>query len=100
MVGDLVGLPMPAGVEVPWHVEDHARKVIYSDFVGIDGWSNNVDMILGSVRAPHQREGFNRLFGDGSVTWANYGPVTSTINASPAAALQQAAFYEEMDRLP
>ncbi|QNN20894.1 DUF1559 domain-containing protein [Planctomycetales bacterium ZRK34] len=93
------GVPMTNNKYIDWKLADYETRVIYSDFVGVDGYTGG-GVIDGMIIAPHQREGFNRLFGDGSVRWSGYGPLTSLINDTAATALQQVAFYEEMDRLP
>ncbi len=90
------GVAMPAGQRVRWLLADYSTRVLYSGFVGIDGYG----VAPGRILAPHQREGFNRLYGDGSCRWAGYGPLTGEIGPLPAADTLHAAFYDEIDRLP
>lgn len=64
------------GVEPAWTMLNYSNKVIYSDFVGVDDWPGR-GRFTGPLRAPHDSRGYNRLFGDGSVLWAD----SSTLNA-------------------
>ena len=87
-----------------WHLIDQANQVIYSDFIGVDNYTT----ADGVVVAPHESEGYNRLYGDGSVSWAPYEPFTNTANAEvlmPLGAVaqsgqQQHDYWRLLDRLP
>jgi prepilin-type N-terminal cleavage/methylation domain-containing protein len=86
-----------------WYLIDHASKVIYSDFIGVDGFS----AADGFVVAPHDAQGYNRLFGDGSVSWAPYEPFTNTahpevlipLGATAQTDPRQYDFWRLLDRL-
>jgi type II secretory pathway pseudopilin PulG len=60
-----------------WTLANYSNKVIYSDFIGVDGWSGT-GPLAGSIRAPHGGDGYNRLFGDDSVQWVD----AEAVNAS------------------
>ncbi len=60
-----------------WTIPNYSNKVIYSDFIGVDGWSGTAPL-AGPIRAPHDGDGYNRLFGDDSVQWVD----AEAINAS------------------
>ncbi|MBI1372515.1 MAG: prepilin-type N-terminal cleavage/methylation domain-containing protein [Phycisphaera sp.] len=89
---------VPANKIIGWRVGDYANKVIYSDFVGTDGFKGG-GIQINYIYAPHRGDGFNMLFGDGSVTWANPGKLTSNITNVGQPTITQAAFYKEMDTM-
>ena len=60
-----------------WTLANYSNKVIYSDFIGVDGWSGT-GPLAGPIRAPHGGDGYNRLFGDDSVQWVD----AEAVNAS------------------
>lgn len=84
-----------------WTLPVHANKVIYSDFIGVDDMPGRGRFRRG-LQAPHDGEGCYRLFGDGSVSWADaaainaFRPVTSDV---PSAG-ELHGYYELMDVLP
>lgn len=82
-----------------WHIRDYHQRVLYSDFLGVDGWNGGA-IVDGLLLAPHESSGFNRLFGDGSVRWMAPGPLTGSIDDTEPTSEEQAAFYEEMDQTP
>jgi prepilin-type N-terminal cleavage/methylation domain-containing protein len=74
--------PVP---ELPrWSLVNYTNKVIYSDFIGVDGWIGT-GPLAGPIRAPHGGDGYNRLFGDDSVQWVDAGTVNATRPVSDAA---------------
>jgi prepilin-type N-terminal cleavage/methylation domain-containing protein len=90
------GQPMVSVGE--WRLKDYANKVLYSDFVGVDGFQGG-GIVEFHIYAAHNGEGFNRLFGDGSVRWARPGPLTSRIGPIAAPPSRQVKFFEELDEL-
>ena len=44
--------------------------------------------------------GYNRLFGDGSVRWAKPGPLTRQVTAAAPSPVRQMQYYQELDTLP
>ncbi|MCE5278341.1 MAG: hypothetical protein ABFD92_01210 [Planctomycetaceae bacterium] len=59
-----------------WTVPNYMNKVIYSDFIGVDDWPAR-GRFQKRLCSPHQRRGYNRLFGDGSVLWTGADPVNA-----------------------
>ena len=76
-----------------WKLVDYGDKTIYTDFVGVNKWTN------GSVYIywPHKNDGFNRMKGDMSVKWARPGAATKTASASTPSDAQLLLMYEELD---
>jgi prepilin-type N-terminal cleavage/methylation domain-containing protein len=89
----------PMGGFGQWKLKDYAQKVIYSDFVGVDGFQGGGIQEL-HIFAPHRGNGYNRLFGDVSVRYTKPGPLTSRIGPFGAPPARQIKFYEELDQLP
>lgn len=83
---------------IEWKAQDHAEKVIYSDFVGVVGYQGG-GIEVGRIYEVHGGKGYNRLFGDGSVRWTPPGPLTSRITANPASIVRQMQYYQELDQL-
>ena len=54
----------------PWTWDNYRERVIYSDFIGVDNWPAT-GRLSGTLRAPHDSDGYNLLFGRGSVTWVD-----------------------------
>ena len=90
--------PMRANELANWKLPDYARKVIYSDFIGVDGFKGG-GIIVGYLYAPHKGQGFNRLFGDSSVQWGKPGRLTSKISDRAPSAEMQVNYYKELDIL-
>ncbi|OQB86038.1 MAG: hypothetical protein BWX88_01440 [Planctomycetes bacterium ADurb.Bin126] len=84
-----------------WKTFNHANKVIYSDFVGLDK-SPGRGRFKKRISAPHGGEGCNRLFGNGSVQWADMGPLNNLRPVGPAApnARELYEYYKLLDVLP
>jgi hypothetical protein len=84
-----------------WSLRHYSNKVIYTDFVGVKVWPDST-RFPGGLLAPHQGRGYNRLVGDGSVSWVqtrrieHLQPIT---NVSPSRDGQR-SYYELMDVLP
>ena len=47
----------------------------------------------------HDGNGYNRLFGDGSVRWTRPGPLTSKITATAPSPVMQMRYFQELDTL-
>jgi hypothetical protein len=60
-----------------WNVYNFTNKVIYSDFIGVNNWPGR-GRFTQRICSPHQGDGYNRLFGDGSVTWVNAAALEAT----------------------
>ncbi len=90
------GEPMESVAE--WRLAEYSRKVLYSDFVGVDGFQGG-GIKKFHIYAAHNGDGFNRLFGEGSVRWARPGPLTSRIGPVAAPPSRQVMFFEELDEL-
>ena len=91
------GIPM--GTTSEWKVADYVNKLIYSDFVGVVGYQGGgIDQ--GYIYPVHDGQGYNRLFGDGSVRWTKPGPLTRQISANTPSPLRQMQFFQELDVLP
>jgi prepilin-type processing-associated H-X9-DG protein len=73
--------------------------VIYSDFVGVVGYQGG-GIANGNIYPVHDGQGYNRLFGDGSVRWCRPGPLTSRITATAPSPLRQMQYFQELDVLP
>lgn len=92
-----------------WAIRHYSNRVIYSDFIGVDGWSGP-GRIQGIVNAPHDDAGYNRLFGDGAVHWADSEPLEQLfaeangsaggINDTEPNGEDLRAYYELLDVLP
>ncbi len=87
------------GGPAKWKLSDYSSQVLYSDFVGVDGFRGG-GIQEAKILAPHLGEGYNRLFGDNSVRWTEPGPLTSRIGPTPAPPARQIQFFKELDRLP
>lgn len=87
------------GTTVEWKAHKHATKVIYSDFVGVVGYQGG-EIRNGRIYPVHDGEGYNRLFGDGSVRWTRPGTLTSRISANPPSPVRMVQYYLELDELP
>ncbi|MBA4149537.1 MAG: type II secretion system protein [Verrucomicrobia bacterium] len=82
-----------------WKTKDFATNVVYSDFIGVKNFSGGGIGDTGTIYPVHGDEGYNRLFGDGSVRWARPGPETLKVSTSVPSAVQQSKFYIELDTL-
>ena len=84
-----------------WTLLNYGNKVIYSDFVGIDGWPGG-GRFQTPIRAPHQSVGCNRLFGDGSVLWADAADINigRKVGRNTPNARQLYEYYLLLDVLP
>lgn len=98
--------PMKAGVENyddgygEWKIQDYWNKAIYSDFTGVHGYRNDTTVEFTEIWMPHNRRGFNRLFGDGSVLWGTEqtlikSRLPSENQPSPE---QMVLWWKELDR--
>ncbi|HIG31378.1 MAG TPA: type II secretion system protein [Verrucomicrobiales bacterium] len=92
------GIPMGGGPE-EWKLNDYSQKVIYSDFVGVDGFQGG-GITQMHILAPHSGQGYNRLFGDSSVRWTRPGPLTGRVGEFAPPPSRQIKYYEELDQLP
>jgi hypothetical protein len=93
------GKPMPASTKTNWNtIEYGGDRVVYSDFLGVDGFQGG-GIIVGVLRAPHRARGYNRLFGEGSVRWAEPGPLTSQIDEEAPTDEEHVQYYKELDEL-
>jgi len=91
----------PGPRPVAWAVRNFGNRVIYSDFVGVDGWEGR-GRWSGHVHAPHDSVGYNRLFGDGAVHWADAQPLNDfrpIDEREPNGDLLR-IYYELLDVLP
>ena len=84
-----------------WTLLNYGNKVIYSDFIGVDDWPGG-GRFRTPVRAPHQSQGCNRLFGDGSVLWADVDDINTVrkVGRSAPNAKQLHEYYLLLDVLP
>ncbi len=89
---------VPASSPAEWKAGDYARKVIYSDFVGVVGYQGG-GINNGFIYPVHDGNGYNRLFGDGSVRWTRPGPLTSKITATAPSPVMQMRYFQELDTL-
>jgi hypothetical protein len=86
---------------VAWTLPNHSNKVIYSDFIGVDRWEGRGRLPNG-LSAPHDSQGYNRLFGDGSVLWAAGGRLDALRPVGPAepTLVELMEYYRLLDVLP
>lgn len=84
-----------------WWLSNYTNKVIYSDFIGVDDWPGQ-GRFVGAIRAPHDSEGYNRLFGDGMVAWVDADAVNALrpVSAQVPNVKQLREYYERLDVLP
>jgi len=84
-----------------WTTRNYGNKVIYSDFVGVDGWAGQ-GRFQTPIAAPHEGAGYNRLFGDGSVHWADADPINDRrpVDHRMPGPAQMADYYQLLDVLP
>ncbi len=84
-----------------WAVRHHANKVIYTDFLGVDGWVGG-GRFNGQIDAPHEGRGYNRLFGDVAVQWVDAGPINDLRPVGPVvpSAAAMDAYFKLLDVLP
>lgn len=76
-----------------WRLIDYADLTVYTDFVGVNKWTNGNVWIYW----PHEDEGFNRMKGDMSVKWAFPGAAAKTASSSTPTDSQLLLMYEELD---
>ncbi|MCC6680241.1 MAG: type II secretion system protein [Phycisphaeraceae bacterium] len=70
-----VRLNNPGDVQAAsWNIINFTNKVIYSDFIGVDGWPGR-GRFVDQINSPHESRGYNRLFGDSSVIWTDAAPL-------------------------
>ena len=89
------GVPLKAAVWGNWRLKDYPRLVIFTDYTGVDGYAVGTRYIM----IPHQRQGCNRLFGDGAAAWTPLGPKTRNVTAAAPPDETQAQYFEELDQL-
>lgn len=78
---------------VNWRLIDYGDKTIYTDFVGVNKWTNGSVWIYW----PHENSGFNRMNGDMSVKWVHPGPALKTAGTTTPSDSQLLLMYEELD---
>lgn len=78
---------------VDWRLIDYGDKTIYTDFVGVNKWTNGNVWIYW----PHENDGFNRMNGDMSVKWVHPGATLTTAGTSTPSDAQLLLMYEELD---
>ncbi len=91
-----------AGRPAPrWMLINHANKVIYTDFIGVDGWRGS-GPFSETVLAPHAGKGYNRLYGEGSVSWVDTADVEADrpIDAEAPTAAELRDYFQRLDVLP
>jgi hypothetical protein len=88
----------PTASPAPWRLSEYTGKVIYSDFVGVKNFQGG-GIEEGYIYPVHNDQGYNRLFGDGSVSWTQPGPLTKLVSPSVPSPLRQTQYYEELDQL-
>jgi len=90
------GSPQTPNKLTSWRVTDYTNRVIYSDFVGVDGfyWGSGEAAFM-----PHDFEGVNRGFGDGSVRWTGDATFLSQITNVVPTNPQMLGYWQQMDRL-
>jgi prepilin-type N-terminal cleavage/methylation domain-containing protein len=98
---DARSLPADMFAAPAWAMANYSNKVIYSDFIGVDGWEPR-GRFTGQLCAPHGAKGYNRLFGDGSVLWA---PAETVNHLRPVGADEPTPqelddYYELLDVMP
>ncbi len=84
-----------------WTTLNHSNKVVYGDFLGVDDWSGRGRLPHGLL-APHDSQGYNRLFGDGSVLWAASEGIDALRPVGPdePTPLELLEYYKLLDILP
>jgi len=84
-----------------WTLPNYINKVIYSDFLGVDDWPGR-GRFAKRLCAPHNAQGYNRLFGDGSVAWAPAAKVNTLrpVGEQTPTAHELRAYYQLLDVLP
>ena len=90
---------VPMGTTAEWKVQDFVKKVVYSDFVGVVGFQGG-GIGQGYIYPVHDGQGYNRLFGDGSVRWTKPGILTRQISATAGSPVRQMQYFQELDSLP
>jgi prepilin-type N-terminal cleavage/methylation domain-containing protein len=84
-----------------WTTLNYGNKVIYSDFIGVDNWPGQGRFKV-RLQAPHNSEGCNRLFGDGSALWADMKQLHALrpVNQHAPSKQELHAYYDLLDVLP
>ena len=84
-----------------WSMLNYTNKVIYSDFIGVDGWPAR-GRFSDALRAPHDSQGYNRLFGDGLVAWVDSEKINAfrPVDADEPTPEQLHEYYKLLDVLP
>ncbi|QNN23787.1 prepilin-type N-terminal cleavage/methylation domain-containing protein [Planctomycetales bacterium ZRK34] len=87
--------------DLDWVAADFSNKVIYSEFYMVDQWSGG-GILNGEISAPHEAEGYNRLFGDGACRWINAAPLEAErpINTFVPLSFEVLNYYAVLDREP
>ncbi|MCM8537286.1 MAG: type II secretion system GspH family protein [Lentisphaeraceae bacterium] len=80
-------------VETDWKLINYADKVTYTDFVGVNNWTNGTV----SIYWPHKNTGFNRLLGEGSVKWVRPGSEMKTASSSTPGNNRLLRMYQELE---
>ncbi len=92
------GVPVTSSTS-EWKAKDYTSKIIYSDFVGVVGYQGG-GISEGTIYPVHDGQGYNRMFGDGSVRWCRPGPLTSKVSSATPSPLRQMQYFEELDLMP
>ena len=84
-----------------WGMLNHINRVIYSDFIGVDNWPGR-GRFRNRLCAPHDSDGYNRLFGDGSVQWAAAEALTALrpIDETEPTEDEMNEYFKLLDVLP
>lgn len=85
----------------PWTLSNYDGRVIYSDFIGVDNWPAT-GRLSGTLRAPHDSDGYNRLFGDLSVAWVDADALHARrrVDRNLPTAKDLYEYYKLLDVLP
>jgi len=101
--------PLNASGSLPsWKTQNYSNRVIYSDFLSVDGWDGRSQRgkyggpLIGPLFAPHSSIGYNRLFGDGSVRWVGQEPLSRLrpITQTAPCTDELNVYYNLLDVLP
>ncbi len=85
-----------------WRVHNYANKVIFTDFTGVDAWQGTGRFAGAAIHQPHEGEGYNRLFGNGSAVWIAAPRVQQTRPVTDVApnAQQMHEYHQLLDVVP
>ncbi|MEZ6193774.1 MAG: hypothetical protein R3C45_21230 [Phycisphaerales bacterium] len=82
-------------------IDLYANQTIFSEFLGVNGW-NDGGRFYGPVFAPHDRSGYNLLFGDGGVHWVQVTAIDSLrpVGEACPGPEEMDDYYQLLDVLP